>query len=115
MIALLLALATYAAPTPQVDRVEINHYSDKFTQVIFWSWSEQRKRYDVRAWKMVEHESQLPRLSNGRYVMRWTEFGQLREVTANRCNETRTKHDPELAEREILSQEQRRPLFESGQ
>ena len=115
MIAFLLTIATYAAPTPQVDRMEVNHYSDKFTQVIFWQWSEQRKRYDVRGWKMVEHESQLPRLSNGRYVMRWTEFGQLREVTANRCIETHTTFDPELLERQILPSENRKPIFETTQ
>lgn len=115
MIAIVLALALTANTTPQpstVDRVEINHYSDKFTQVIFWSWSEQRRRYDVRAWKLIEHDSQLPIRSSGRYIMRWHEYGVMREVVANRCSETRTTFDPELAEREQLSQEQRRPLFE---
>lgn len=116
MIAILLLLAIFTPQPSTVDRVEINHFGDKFTQVIFWSWSEQRKRYDVRAWKLIEHDSQLPRLSSGRYVMRWHEYGVMREVVANRCSETRTTFDPELAEREILPSDQRRPLFEmSGQ
>lgn len=116
MIAVLLMLATYAAPMPSVDRIEVNHYHDAkckhvFTQLVFWDWSEQRRRYDIREWRLMKRETMQPRKINGRYVCRWTEDGCLREVTAASCSETWTQRDPELIEREYLSEEQRKPIF----
>lgn len=113
MIALLLALATYAAPTPQVDRMEVNRYRDQFTQVVFWSWSEQRRRYDVRAWMLVKDESHYPVRTRDGYRVVWYEGETRYEVRAKSRIETQTPYDPELREREKLSQEQRKPIFES--
>lgn len=116
MIVFVLALATYAAPTPVVDRVEVNYYYDEkcervHTQLIFWQWSEQRKRYDVRGWKGVKDEEQYPVRTAEGYRVVWYEGEHRYEVRAKSRCETHTTYDPELCERENLHQNQRKPLF----
>lgn len=117
MIAILLALTLSSAPQPVVvDLVEINHYHDTkgehvFDQVIFYSWSSQRKRYDVREWMMLKADSHYPRQRGQGYFMRWHHDGDMREAVVKHRRETRTQHDPEMLERKYLEQEQRLPLF----
>ncbi len=100
-----------------VDLIEINHYHDArgehvFDQLIFYDWSSQKRRFQVRAWRLIKSESQLPRRDylQGTWIVRWHDDGVLREVTASSRRETWTQYDPELAERENLPQDQRLEL-----
>ena len=100
-----------------VDLVEVNHYHDArgdhiFDQLIFYDWSSQKHRFQVRAWRLIKTESQLPRRDyrQATYLVRWHDDGVLREVTAASCRETWTQYDPELIERENLPQDQRLDL-----
>lgn len=100
-----------------VDLVEVNHYHDArgehvFDQLIFYDWSSQKKRFQVRAWRLIKSESQLPRRDHrqGHWLVRWHDDGILREVTATSQRETWTQYDPELIERENLPQDQRLDL-----
>lgn len=100
-----------------VDLVEVNHYHDQrgqrvFDQLIFYDWSRQKRRFQVRAWRLIKTESQLPRRDHrdGRWLVRWHDEGLLREVTAESHRETWTRYDPELIERDYLPQEQRQEL-----
>jgi len=100
-----------------VDLVEINHYHDArgehvFDQLIFYDWSSQKHRFQVRAWRLIKTESQLPRRAHrqGNWLVRWHDDGILREVTAASQRETWTQYDPELIERDNLPQEQRLDL-----
>jgi hypothetical protein len=101
----------------EVDLVEVNHYHDArgqhvFDQLIFYDWSSQQRRFQVRAWRLVKSERQLPRRDyrNGGWLVRWHDDGMLREVSAGSYRETWTQHDPELIQREYLPQEQRLDL-----
>jgi hypothetical protein len=101
----------------EVDLVEVNHYHDArgehvFDQLIFYDWSNQKRRFQVRAWRLIKTESQLPRRDyrQGNWLVRWHDDGVLREVTAASRRETWTQYDPELIERENLPQDQRLDL-----
>jgi hypothetical protein len=100
-----------------VDLVEVNHYHDArgehvFDQLIFYDWSNQTRRFQVRAWRLIKSDSQLPRRDHrqNHWLVRWHDDGVLREVTATSRRETWTQHDPELVERENLPQDQRLDL-----
>lgn len=100
-----------------VDLVEVNHYHDArgqhvFDQLIFYDWSRQKHRFQVRAWRLIKTESQLPRRDyrQATWLVRWRDDGVLREVTATSHRETWTQYDPELIERENLPQDQRLDL-----
>lgn len=100
-----------------VDLVEVNHYHDAeckpvFDQLIFYDWSNQTRRFQVRAWRLVKSENQLPRrdAQQGNWLVRWHDDGVLREVTSASRRETWTQYDPELVEREHLPQDQRLDL-----
>ncbi len=101
----------------EVDLVEVNHYHDArgehvFDQLIFYDWSKQKRRFQVRAWRLIKTESQLPRRDHRRdvWLFRWHDDGVLREVTSASRRETWTQYDPELIEREYLAQDQRLDL-----
>ena len=116
----LIAAASHPSSTvlrDDVDLVEVNHYHDErgrrvFDQLIFYDWSEQRKRFQVRAWRLIKSDRQLPRRDHVADVYRvlWHDEGVLREVTAKSMRETWTQYDPELVEREYLPQDQRLDL-----
>jgi len=100
-----------------VDLVEVNHYHDArgqhvFDQLIFYDWSSQKRRFQVRAWRLIKNENQMPRRDhrNGNWLVRWHDDGAMREVTATSRRETWTQYDPELVERDNLPQEQRLDL-----
>ena len=123
----ILALAIAAAawgftPTQQVvidhvDLVEVNHFYDEhgkrvFDQVIYYDWCAEAGRYNVRAWRLLKTQDQVP-LKNwqrGDYVAVWHDGEILREVRSRSIRETWTQYDPELVEREFLPKEQRREL-----
>ncbi|MGV3486067.1 MAG: hypothetical protein ACO1RT_16745 [Planctomycetaceae bacterium] len=120
--ALLVTTSIVSAPDASVirdgvDLVELNHYHDArgehvFDQLIFYDWSNQTRRFQVRAWRLVKSESQLPRrdFRHRNWLIRWHDDGVLREVTAASRRETWTQYDPELIEREYLPQDQRLDL-----
>ncbi len=102
----------------QVDLVELNHFFDDqgrhvFDQMIFYDWSAEHNRYQVRAWRLIKTASQQPRHDWTRevYVATWQDGEVLRKVVAKGMKETWTQHDPELAEREYLPKEMRRELY----
>ena len=120
---LVIALTAYVSAPDRsvlkdsVDLVEVNHYHDArgqhvFDQLIFYDWSSQQKRFQVRAWRLIKSDSQLPRREHrsGTWLVRWHDEGVMREVTAKSRRETWTQYDPELVERENLPQEQRLDL-----
>jgi len=101
----------------RVDLVELNHFHDEqgkqvFDQIIFYDWSPTRGRYNVLAWRLLKHPSQLPvrDWSTGDYVTVWRDNAIVREVRAQTMRESWTQYDPELIERSFLPKDQRREL-----
>lgn len=120
MLAVLFALVLGSTqPQPvKIDLIEINHYHDAngehvFDQLIFYEWSSQRKRFDVRDWRLLKNDSMYPVPKRGRWLLRWHDDGVMREVDITSVRESWTQYDPELVEREYLPQDQRLPLFVS--
>ncbi len=117
--AVFLAVAACASnPTSlvtrdSVDLVEVNHLYDEqgrllLDQVIFYDWSTQHRRYNVRAWKLVKSQSQLPtRNRAGAFVATWHDDRTLRQVVATSMVESWTQFDPELMERQFLPKDKR--------
>jgi hypothetical protein len=100
-----------------VDLIELNHFYDEhgrlvFDQVIFYDWSANDARYNVRAWRLVKNPAQLPQRdwSSGRYSAMWQDGEQLRHIQSKSFRETWTQYDPELVEREYLPKEKRKEL-----
>lgn len=108
-----------AAPLEQrVDLIELNHFVDEdgrevFQQVIFYDWSRMNRRFHVRAWRLVKHESQIPirHWKPSRYECTWHDEGVLRRVWAPQLRETWSQTDPERVNRELLPEDQRIPLL----
>lgn len=106
--------------TDQVDLVEINHFYDEqgrlvFDQIVYYEWSHEHGRFQVRDWRLLKSSAQIPLRSwrDGVYVSEWNDFKQrdgLRRVEAKLIRETWTQYDPELVERGFLPQEKRREL-----
>jgi hypothetical protein len=103
--------------TDCVDLIEINHFYDElgkhvFDQVIFYDWSSQYGRYNVRAWRLLKRPAQIPQRdwTRGYYVALWHDGIVLRKVLAETVRESWTQYDPELVERAFLPKEQRREL-----
>jgi len=101
-----------------VDLVEVNHYYDEkanhvFDQVIFYDWSDEEQRFQVRAWRLIKNSAQLPTRdwSFGGYQLTWHDGQYLRRVHAQAMQETWTQHDPEMRERSHLPKEYRRELL----
>lgn len=102
----------------KVDLVELNHFLDDngrevFRQVVFFDWSRKNRQFEVRAWRLVKHPSQLPREINQQsgYLIRWQDKSVTREVQARTMRETWSQEDPERVNRVILPENQRRPLW----
>lgn len=114
------ASALWAVDQPGIvrescDLVEVNHFFDEqgrlvFDQVIWWDWSADECRYQVRAWRLVKSPSQLPQRSASGYDVTWMDGELLRRVEAKQVRETWTQFDPEIAEREVLPKERRKEL-----
>jgi hypothetical protein len=101
----------------RVDLIEVNHFYDAqgkhvFDQLIFYDWSPSQVRYNVLAWRLYKHPTQIPQRSwrQRDYVARWMDGMVLREVRAETIRESWTQYDPELVERAYLPKEQRREL-----
>lgn len=119
---LLLATVPIADGTlaESCDLIELNHFYDEqgrlvFDQVIFHDWGYPLpETYNVRSWRLVKHESQLPYPCYGggprMYRALWLDGERNRLIYAPSYRETWTQYDPELTEREKLPREQRREL-----
>ncbi len=101
----------------RVDLIELNHFYDEkgrlvFDQVIFYDWEPIRGRYDVRAWRLLKKQTQVPHRDwqNRKFVAVWHDGEILREVEAETIRESWTQYDPELVEREFLPKDKRRDL-----
>ena len=104
--------------TDNVDLVEVNHFYDDqaqpvFDQVIFYEWSQEQNRFQIRAWRLVKNPAQLPtrNWSTGGYQMIWHDGPFIRQVNAAAMRETWTQYDPEMRERDHLPKDQRRELL----
>lgn len=128
-ILLLLLIAILPAPEPlreRCDRIELNHFYDDdrrlvFDQLLFWDWSHDAGRYQLRAWRMVKWQhgkqhapiaSMIPQYSHSRrcWQSNWHDGDLWRCVEAECVIETWTQYDPELTDREFLPKEHRREL-----
>ena len=99
----------------RVDLIEINHCYDEngqlvFDQILFYDWSPQKARYDVRDWRLLKSPVQVPRRNreNGGYVVLWRDGTVLRRVHSETVRETWTQHDPEVVEQQFLAKTMRR-------
>lgn len=123
IVTLGLALSSFAispredVATERVDLIEVNHFYDEqgrlvFDQLLFYDWSHNDGRYQLRAWRMVKNNSQLPHRNwqTGDYVATWQDGDVLRKISAPTTRESWTQYDPELTEREFLPKEKRREL-----
>ena len=118
-----LALSSFAispredVATERVDLIEVNHFYDDqgrlvFDQLLFYDWSHDDGRYQLRAWRMVKNNAQLPQRNwqSGGYSAIWQDGDVLRKISAPTTPESWTQYDPELTEREFLPKERRREL-----
>jgi hypothetical protein len=104
--------------TEYVDLIELNHFIDDegrqvFRQLVFYDWSDLDKRFQVRAWRLVKNDRQLPRRfwKPDRYECHWHDGGQRKIVSAKQLQETWSQQDPERTNRKYLPEGQRIPLF----
>lgn len=102
----------------KVDLIELNHFLDEngrevFQQVIFYDWCKPKQQFHVRSWRLIKKDSQLPiRHWNPRsYQCTWHDGPLLRQVWASKMRETWSQQDPERANRVLLPEDQRIPLF----
>ncbi len=83
-----------------VDLIELNHYqSDNcqmgFTQLIFWEWSADYRRYHVVGWTFPTNLKSIPQRSGGVFVCTLKYSERLYRVQAPLFRETETNFDPE--------------------
>jgi len=104
-----------------VDLIEINRFYDEqgkhiLDQLIYYDWSSERSRYQVRAWRLYKTPAQVPVYcwSSGCHIARWQDGQVLREVRATTVRHSWTQYDPELVERRYLPKQQRRDLQKRG-
>lgn len=123
IVTLGLALSSFAispredVASERVDLIEVNHFYDDqgrlvFDQLLFYDWSQDEERYQLRDWRMLKQQDQLPRLDHERrmWVCHWFDGNALRRVEAESVRETWAQYDPEVTEREFLPKENRREL-----
>jgi hypothetical protein len=104
-----------------VDLIEINHFHDDegrplFDQVLFYDWSNEHGRYQVRDWRLLKsiHQVPLPSAREREFIAVWNDSklrDTLRATKAKIVRESWTQYDPELVEREFLPEHKRRKLM----
>lgn len=111
-------LADPGTTSAAVDLVEYNHFLDDngrevFRQVVFFDWSRERRQFEVRAWRLVKHPSQVPTRDfvDDSYVTRWQDKSVTRVVRAKSLRETWSQEDPERVNRAFVSESDRKPLW----
>ena len=102
----------------EVDLIELNHFIDDqgrevFQQLVFYDWSRPDQCFHVRAWRLVKKQTQLPRRhwKPKGYLCTWQDNHKTREVWSESLRETWSQKDPERVNREILPENQRKPLW----
>jgi len=98
----------------RVDLIEINHFCDDqgrpiLHQLIFYEWSEDDGRYQVRDWLPLRKTYQHPQKNwnTGDYSAIWYDKGRKRIVESATLRESWTAYDPELTERNYRIPENR--------
>lgn len=116
-VLLLAIVPAELTATEHVDLAESNWFYDEngkliFQQVIFYDWCQHHERFQVRAWRLVKHPSQVPARDweGGGYLATWNDGEVMRRVRADSFRESWTQYDPELAEREYLEKHKRPEL-----
>jgi len=104
--------------TDRFDLVELNHYYSvdfifQFTQLIFWDWNHQYKRYEVQAWILADKDrphSHLPiKLGSHNYHVVIQVYGEEPRVIQCRLfRETWTAHDPERVNKTLFDEKYRK-------
>lgn len=114
---MICSIFTREAIIDHVDLIELNHFYDEndkliLEQIIFYDWSNYDGRFQVRAWRLLKKDSQLPVYNSldKNYATRWHDGQILRKVYAKHFRETWTYYDPELIERKFLEKDKRREL-----
>jgi len=120
---LLLAEIPRDIARDNVDVIEVSHFYDDqarlvFRQDIFYDWSADDARYQVRAWRLIRETDSPTRQAlvpqrdwvHGGYTAIWQDGDLLRVVRAASFRETFLQYDVELAEREWLPKENRKEL-----
>jgi hypothetical protein len=110
VIALLLALATFAPLPPVVEVCEINT-TPNFTQVILRRWHRlgEVNGHRVTEWWIAKEPPTIEPHGD-----KWLVRSEGREFIARSVRWTETQHDPEQAERKILPECDRVPYLEGG-
>jgi hypothetical protein len=101
-----------------VDRITVHAFYDDqarlvFDQLLFEDWSHNAERFQLRAWRMVKSNTQLPVFSVSRdcYECRWQDGDMERVISAKSVRRIATQYDPEIEERNHLPKEMRRELI----
>ncbi len=103
---LLLSLPT--SKVNKVDTIELNHFKDSFTQVIFWGEDDH-----VIAWRMHDKTQNAVALYERKhkgYTFVWRERGKFLKAIAPNYIETWTNYDPEVLDRALKPEYLRRGL-----
>lgn len=105
----------------RVDVAEVNHFYDEngrlvFDQLIYYRWCDEACRFQVVAWRLLKHPSQMPvrDFRRGGYSAAWVDGETMRLLRHGSVRESWTQFDPELVERSILPRESRRELSKEG-
>ena len=103
-----------------VDLIELNHFYDEngrlvFDQFIFWNFDYKNSEYVIVAWRLRKNPKWhcLRDYRTNRYTTTFSDFKNrdvMRTITSYCYRESWTQYDPELVNREVLPQEQRRGL-----
>jgi hypothetical protein len=111
LAALLLSVVPFDLPHEQrCDWIELNHFYDcggnhVFSQWIFWDWSGYRKQ--VAGWRLVRPATR--KVQDG-VLLYESDSGKFIRVRCRDCRETWTQFDPEVADRDILPDRDRRGI-----
>lgn len=102
------------------DLMDLNHCvrpgaEDKaeLTQVIFWDWNAEYRRYEVQAWVLTQRtyvwNFDMPyKRSDGRWEVRFKDGTTNRIVICKLFRETHTNFDPDIANKKLFPEKQRR-------
>lgn len=114
---LIAVLPNDAVARETCDRITVNAFYDDqarlvFDQLLFEDWDHAAGRFQIRAWRMVKNQNQLPRRNpfSDQHECRWMDGDAERVVRAPVVRSIATQYDPELTEREFLAKEHRREL-----
>lgn len=99
-IALAVFISAGSVPSQQVDLIELNHFKSadgfcEFTQLIFWEWSPDYRRYHVMGWRLGDDLSRRVTCKRGEWTCKVVVNGCTYIVRSGGFRETFTTVDPE--------------------